>query len=352
MSDTKKKNKKRTVTYNSLTSPELIAQVNSNNKRLMEDFLAYCASTGISEGTVKQYDHDLDIFFVWVLQHADNKDFVKITKRDFVAFQSWLINTNKNSSARVRRLKSCISSLSNYVENVLDDEEGYAGYHSIIRKIPSPPKAPKQEKTVWTQEELDHLLQSLVEMGEYKKACFVALGIYSGRRKAELTIYRVCDFDDENLLCNGALYRTKDKIKTKGRGTGKYMYCYTLAKPFKPYFDMWMQERERLGIHSDWLFPDANNPEEPLKISTINSWTDLFSRITGKEFYMHSLRHACVSNLSRAGLPDNAIQMFIGWDSADMVNVYKDIDENEVLGMYFDENGNIKSDATKGFSEL
>lgn len=342
----------RKIKTNVITTPELTAQINPDNKRLLEDFLSYLRSVRCSPGTIKGYESDLLIFFTWVLQNADNKGFTKISKRDIISFQNWLIENNGNGPARVRRIKAAISSLSNYVENILDDDEEYQGFHSIVRKIQSPPLAPVQEKTVWAPEELQHLLDTLVENGEYKKACFVALGIYSGRRKAELSIYRVCDFDDENIICNGALYRTKDKIKTKGRGLGKYIYCYTLAKPFKPYFDMWMEERKRQGIESIWLFPDANNPEEHIKETTINSWTNLFSQITGRDFYMHSLRHACVSALSRAGLPDNAIQLLLGWESADMVNIYKDINEDEQLAQFFDENGEIKADASKTFDEL
>lgn len=30
---------------------------------------------------------------------------------------------------------------------------------------------------------------------------------------------------------------------------------YILAKPFQPYLDLWLKQREELGITSDWLFP-------------------------------------------------------------------------------------------------
>lgn len=341
----------RKTKMNSITSPELLAQVNPDNKRLKSDFLGYLKSVQSSPGTIRGYSNDLDIFFVWVLQNAGNKEFSRVSKRDIISFQNWLLNENGNSPARVRRIKAAISSMSNFVEAVLDEKEEYKN-RSIVRKIKNPPLTPVQEKTVWEQSELDNLLDTLMSMGEYKKACFVALGIYSGRRKAELSIYRVIDFEDENLICAGALYKTKEKMKTKGQGLGKYIYCYTLARPFKPYLDAWMKFREEHGIESEWLFPDANDPSIPIKVSTINSWTNLFTRITGKDFYMHSLRHAFVSNLSRTGLPDNAIQMIVGWESADMVGVYKDIDAEEELSMFFTEDGEIRTDATVSIRDL
>ena len=113
----------RKTKMNSITSPELLAQVNPNNKRLAQDFLEYLESVNRSAGTIHGYANDLDIFFVWVLQNANNKDFVDITKRDIVKYQNWLVNENGNSPSRVRRLKAAISSLSNFVENILDEDK-------------------------------------------------------------------------------------------------------------------------------------------------------------------------------------------------------------------------------------
>ena len=53
---------------NSITSPELLAQVNPKNTELKKEFLNYLKAINRSEGTIRQYANDLDIFFCWVLQ--------------------------------------------------------------------------------------------------------------------------------------------------------------------------------------------------------------------------------------------------------------------------------------------
>ena len=234
----------RKTKMNKLTSPELLAQVSQNNIQLKEEFLRYLKAVNRSEGTIRQYGSDLDIFFCWVLQNAGNKDFTKISKRDIIAFQGWLLNENENSPARVRRIKATISSLSNFCENILADEDKeYESFRSIVRKIENPQMQPVREKTVWEEQELQALLDALTERGQYDKACFLALAIYSGRRKAELCRFRVSDFADDKLVCDGALYKSAP-IKTKGMGGGKMINCYTLAKKFKPYLDRWIRNRE------------------------------------------------------------------------------------------------------------
>ena len=338
----------RSTKMNDITSPEKLAKVNPENIKLMNEFLSYLRSVQRSETTINGYENDLQIAFVWCMEQNDNKYFVNWSKRNIVAYQNWLLYTNENSPARVRRLKSALSSLANFVENVLDDE--YPNFRNIINKIENPVNKPVREKTVWEEEQLDALLNKLVEKKQYEKACMLALGRYSGRRKAELLRFRVSDFDHDRLVCDGALYKSAP-IKTKGRGGGKMVACYTLAKKFQPYLDLWMTEREEQGIKSEWLFPDPSDPEKQMPMSTANSWANTFSRISGENFYWHSLRHSFTTSLAKAGIPDGVIQTIVNWETADMVRIYKDIDADEEIGMYF-KGGEIAAPEQKSFSDL
>ena len=338
----------RSTKMNSITSPEKLARVNPENTRLLDDFLAYLRSVQRSETTVEGYANDIRIAFVWCLENNDNKPFVEWTKRNIVSYQNWLLFNNENSPARVRRLKASLSSMANYVENILDDE--YPNFKNIINKIENPQMQTVREKTVWEDEQLEALLDKLVEKKQYQKACMLALGMYSGRRKAELCRFRVSDFDDSRLVCDGALYKSAP-IKTKGKGGGKMIACYTLSGKFKPYLDLWMKQRKERGIESEWLFPDANHPDQQIQISTVNSWANTFSRLSGEYFYWHSLRHAFTTSLAKAGIPDSVIQTIVNWESADMVRVYKDIDADEEIGMYF-KDGEISLPEKKSLSSV
>lgn len=342
----------RKTKQNDITSPELLRQVNPDNMRLKQDFLDYLRSVQRSPKTIAGYDNDIDIFWVWNLTRNNNKFFPKITKRDYAAYQSWLINENGNSPARVRRLKSAISSMSNFVANMLDDEDEFKDFRSVVRKVENPAMQQVRKKTVWSDEALDELLDRLTEAGQHKKACAVALAMCSGRRKAELCRFRVDDFKEENLVCGGALYKTSEPIQTKGFGLGKFIHCYTLAKKFQPFLDAWMNQRKELGIESEWLLPATGSPGEQMGDTTLNSWANTFSRMTGEDFYWHSLRHYFTTHLAKLGLPDNVIQEIVGWESADMVRVYKDMSAEEQISQYFDENGEIRTDAQKSLADL
>lgn len=335
----------RKTKMNSITTPELIEQINPENKSLMKDFLDYLSTIGRSATTIASYENDLQIAFVWCLQNNENKPFPSWTKRNIVAYQNWLMNTNENSPARIRRLKAALSSLSNYIEVVLDDE--YPDFRNIINKVGNPPLQAVRDKTVWEIEEIEKLLDQLVEQHSYKKACFVALAAFGGRRKAEICRFRVSDFDKDRLVCDGALYKSAP-ILTKGN---KYLECYTLAKRFQPYLDLWMKERADTGVDSQWLFPDAEHADQPIQISTINSWALSFGRMTGRDFYWHSLRHHFVSMLAKAGIPDNVVVQILGWATAEMFNVYNDNSKDDQLSQYF-KNGDISVQKPGEFGDI
>lgn len=283
-----------------------------------------------SEGTIKGYDNDLLIIFTYILQHLNNKSFTELKKREIVAIQNWLINENGNSSARVRRIKSALSSLSNYIENILDDE--YEDFRPIIRKIENPANVPVREKSVFSTEEIESVLNKLIEDGKDQIACALALAVYSGRRKAELARFKADWFKPENVVFD-YFYMTPEKVLSKGN---KLIDCYVIKSGFDPYYSRWMKRRTELNIDSEWLFvARSDNGYHQATTDTFNSWAEIIGRYCEKPFYWHSMRHLFVSNLVRDGMSDSDIVEVVGWADSSMVQVYNDVPGSERLSAFF-----------------
>ena len=341
----------RKTVYNHITDEESLSQILPENQELTRDFLDYLQSIDRSPATIGQYKSDLDIFFVYNLKHNDNKRFTEITKREFARFQNHALNEWGWSPKRTRRVKSTLSSLSNYIENILDEEPEYENYRSSIKKIESPVNQTVREKTVFAEEEIQSLLDWLVEKKKYRQAWCVALAATSGRRKSEIPRFKVSYFDDENVLF-GSLYKTPEKVKTKGRGSrGKEVQLYVLKKQFDPYLKLWMDYRKENGIESEWLFPNMNDYSKAMSVDTMDSWTNSYTNYLGKDFYWHSLRHYFTTALVKNNIPTNVIQDIVAWESADMVQLYNDVSADENIGKYFDEDG-IKQVKSKSLSDI
>ena len=345
--------KGRSTVYNNITSEEKMKQVNPENIELENDYIEYLESTDRADSTIKQYIANLHVFWCWNLEFNNNKFFVDLTKREIIRFQNHCINTWGWSPKRIRTVKSTLSSLSNYISNILDMD--FPNFRPIINKIESPTNETVREKTVLNDEQTQTLLDNLVNKKEYMKAALFALALYSGRRKSELPRFKVSYFTEDNLICDGALYATPEKVVTKGRGKrGKLLTLYTIAKPFQPYLDLWLKQRNELGIESDWLFPKKEGNQwldEPISTSTIDSWFQTFARMMDTPIYPHSLRHRWCTSLSEQGLPEKVIQKLSGWQDISLVSVYDDTEVEDTFAQYFGADG-IKQVEQKGLNDL
>lgn len=330
----------RTTVYNNIVTEEKLKQVNPKNIELMNDFLDYLISLDRSKGTINGYENDLKIFFVWNIDNNDNKYFVNLTKREITKFQKYALEDWKWSTNRLSRVKSALSSLSNFIENIMDDEE--PDFRPIIRKIENPVKTLRREKTVMTEEEVQLILDTLVEQKKYKAACIFALATYSGARKSELLRFKVSYFSDENIMPDTSLYRTPEKIKTKGRGSSGKMLTKYILLDFKKYFDLWMNERKENNTpDNEYLFCDLQTGKTST-VSTIDYVAEIITKILGRPYYFHSTRHFLCSKLFRLGLPSDIIQEYFGWSSADMLSIYNDNEVSDSFGKFFTVDG-IKS---------
>jgi integrase len=340
----------RTTVYNRIFNEEDWAKVNPKNKELLKQWKTYLSSTDKSKGTILQYENDLRIIFIFLLKNCDNRFIVDLNKRDIISFQGYSINEWGHSSNRTRRIRSCLSSLCNFIENIMDDL--YPDFRNIVGKIESPQKQPVREKTVLTEDQVNNVLKTLVDSEQYQKACVFALAANSGARLSELVRFKVNYFDENNLISN-AYYKTPTKIKTKGRGKqGKLLHKYILKAEFKEYLDLWLEERERLGITNEELFVTRRNGQWiPATDTTLQSWKTQFSNILGVDFYFHSLRHFLTTRLRKNNIPSNIIRDFFGWDSEQMIEIYDDNESEDSFSKFFTEDGIVKVE-NKGLNDV
>lgn len=338
----------RKTEQNHIVTPEKMAMVCKENKRLLDEFIMYLETAGKKDGTIKGYKNDIEIFFCWNLDNNENKFFVNIGKRDYMYYQNYCIKKSGLSPTRYRRMRSALSSMANYVENMLDDT--YENFKNNVNKVEVPQKTEVREKTIFEPEELNELLDYLVENKQYQKACCLALGMATGNRKSELLRFKMSYFKDENIV-HGSWWKTPEKVAIKGRGD-KRKHRYILISQFKPYLDLLIEWRKEKGIECDEMFVSKKKGEwKPVTVSALDGWAENFTKILGKHFYWHSLRHFFTTELQKQGLPQDVVKEIIGWESLDMVEIYTDLDADDKLGKYFDENG-IKKVESKSMSDL
>lgn len=308
-------------------------KVSEDNRKLVRDFIKYCKSNDKSPQTIHQYEEWLKVFFCWNYKENEDQFFINLKKRDFVYYFGWCRDLGMSAN-RIASLKSVLSSLSSEIELLYEDE--YPSFHNQLRGLEAIKISTVRPKTVISDEEMIKILQELVDAKEYQTACYLALACASGSRKAELLQMKPEFFTEESEVFDGYMYCTPE-IRTKGSGKrGKLIKKYVIKEIFKPFFDMWMDERKKLEINNNSLFITKKDGKYvSATISTANSFAAKISKMFNIEYYSHSSRHFFCTYLKRKKLPDDVITKIFGWSSAEMVKIYSDISEEEILGEFF-----------------
>jgi integrase len=315
------------------TSPEVINQINPKNLKLMDLYLKD-KNRKCSDATMKVYRSNLNIFFCWNVIYNDNKYYPEIKKRELSEFFDFLVNELKIQGKRFAHYRSVLSTLSEIVIKYYDDE--FPTFKNIVNTIIEPiPKDAVRKKTILTETEVEFLLDVLKQKNKVQEACCFALAVYSGMRIAEIEQMTVDMIDRENSLSFGGVsLQTTKTIRTKGFGKqGKVMHKHIVKDLFLPYFDAWIEEREKilqeLNIEDHGFLFLKRNGERATQ-NVIRNWAEKWSKIVEKDVYLHCLRHNLVTYLTKLGLGSDFIIAFMGWSTADMYKVYNDLEMSEM----------------------
>lgn len=310
-------------------------EVSKENKELVNRFIAACKANDRSPQTISQYMSWLKVFFSWNCRENGNKFFIDMDVTDFMLYIGWLRDLDASPN-RIASLKSALSSMSKMIQRIYRAK--YPNFRNQIADLEPVHLETTREKTVLSTEQVDAILKGLVSSGDYQVACYLALVCASGARKAELIQMKAEWFGETGkTVFDGYMYKTP-KIRTKGRGRrGKMIEKYVIKSLFDEYYLKWMEEREKLGVQSDYLFvtKGSDGSWQPAKISTANSFATRISKASGEDFYSHSGRHYFCTMLKSMNLPDDVIMEIFGW-SSNMISIYDDTPAEKRLQKFFE----------------
>lgn len=326
----------RTTYRKIITSKELIEQINPVNKKIINRFLKNF-DTKRADSSVTVYTSNFNIFFCWNVKYNDNKEFTNIRKSELLDFFDFAVEELHWSPNRYAQMWSSLSSLSNFIENILDDD--YPDFRNQVKKIEKTPKALVRKKTILNETQINRLLKNLYDSSSYQEACALALMVYSGSRVSEIFRFTLEIIDIGNTAYEGLFLETTEEIKTKGRGkTGKMLYKYILKAPFIQYYENWILKRKSImdenKINHNYLF--IKNDGTPASCDILRGWINKWEKFLSNDIesnpnldkiylYAHCLRHYLVTYLSRIGLESDLIVSLFGWSSSEMYNIYNDL---------------------------
>lgn len=277
--------------YHNFYTEELWAQVNKENKRIMDDFLQEYKQRKKSKGTISGYRNDLRIIMIYILQELDNRCVLDLKKKDFRNLSLYFTEECEMSAARANRLKSAINSLLTFCEDD-DDYEYEINYAKKVKGIPKSPVKDDEDDFFFTFDEFIKVRDILVAQEKWQLAVLWSIGFDSDGRKNELF----------QIQKHGLLDGNKTNIVIGKRGKKfPLVYLNDTRELIKKYLE-WRGDDD---IDSLWIKGSGNHKESISNSSVlydrIVSISKILSEVRGEtcNIFTHTMRHSRLECLSQ-----------------------------------------------------
>lgn len=311
---------------------EMWKEVNEDYRMLVEEFLSV---QNFSPQTKKQYKSGLRQFGYYIKEAMNNKPLYKVSKRDFLRYLSYLRDDRKMSSSAINFKKACVSSLCNYIENVVaDDDDNYKTFRNFTRGLPSIPKNRVYDKIAVTREEYEEMMSVLEGDENYLGMAWLATAFNVGARVSEIIQFRTeilsYDFPED------ATFIYSHNVRLKGPGEDGKVEPYMINREAFKYMKLWVEKR---GYDHEYIFT-TGSPENPRQMS--DSWanyfcTNVLSDILGRRVNPHLFKASCVTHLLQQGVPIELVSKYVAHhnDISTTINHYDLRDFEEEKNMIF-----------------
>lgn len=276
--------------YNNFYTPELWNQVNKENKRILDDFLAEYKQRKKSKNTINSYFQDLRIILIYILKEHENKSVLEMSKKDFRGMSLYFTEECGMSPARTNRLKSSINSLLTFCEE--DDDYDYQiNMAKKVKGIPRERVKDDDDDFFFTFEEFIKVRDILVKKGKLQAAVLWSLGFDSAGRRNELfqvTKYGLIDGNKTNTV-----------VGKRGK-----KFCLVYLDDTKELIRQYLEQRGEDNIDSLW-YKNLNGERVPITSDAlydrICSISKILSEVRGEEcsIFPHSMRHSRLECLAQ-----------------------------------------------------
>lgn len=304
-------------------TPEMWEQVNSENKKMTEEFLKQ--NIQLSSETLLQYTSALKIYYWWIKENAGDKPFHQLKSRDFLRFQNFLTERGMSSSG-IKLKRSAVSSFNNYIEvYYLDTYPQFRNY--ITKGIPTPPPVPVHVKEPLTMEEYNNLCSKLEEQELYQQLAYLKFSFASGARRAEVRQLLKADMMNQPKIVERdgksiSVYNTSP-IRCKGRGKAGKIRSLQFDDAARNAILKWLEIRG--DDDCPFVFAVKHDGKySQISKTTFNSWTDgIFEEIVGRRIHPHLIRSSRASSMVvEQGKDIKAAQKLLGHKSSTTTEIY------------------------------
>ena len=281
-----------------------------HHRELVGEFLDVNAQ--LSPQSRGQYRSALRQWFYYVFEKMQNKPLYEITKRDFLKYMSYL-QTRKMSSSTLSLKKAAVSTMNNFIENVVcEDDLRYEKFRNFTKNLPQMARNQVYNKIKITKEDYLRMMDVLLADKNYLGAAWLATSFNAGSRRGE-----TIQFKTEILsypLIEDQSYVLSHLVRLKGPGVDGKIEPYMVNRDALKYMQMWVESR---GYeHEDIFTIKRGNNISRMSLGWANSFcTNTLSPILGRRINPHLFKSSCITYLLESGVDIALVSKFVAHHS-------------------------------------
>ena len=323
----------KTAQHSEEITDEMWLEVNEFNRNMVEEYLEN--QTELSAKTKITYKSGLRIFFYWVKNNLNNKNFLEIKKKEFARYLNSITNRGLSDSA-IRFKKSSVSSFCNYVMMMYEEE--YPTFRNFTVGLKVVKTGYVHEKIPLTPDEYVMLCEELEKREEWEKLAYLVFSYSTGCRRAEARqlLKEVVDYEpkekkikiiDEDGNEQEAIsksYQTHT-IRCKGASVVGKPRKLKFGEDAMHWMKKWLEVRGEDDCPYMFVIKQKNDGSvRQVAEETFNGWChDLFSKIMDRRINPHCFRMSRATNLvCEHGRPIETAQKLLGHESSETTQIY------------------------------
>lgn len=280
--------------------------INKDYRNLVNEFLREQRTVQ----TKKQYTSALRQFGWYLYNELNNKEYWKITKREANNYVNYLLDLNMSSSA-IGLKKSALSSLNNYIETyIVDDDKNYSSFRNFMRGLKPVDKTITNDKSqVITIDEYNHAIKELEKRNMLLEVAWLSMAFYTGSRRNEIRQLKteIVNYKIEK----NATYITSHIIRGKGKGQMGKVFSVNIPLNALRHASYYVETR---GFEHEYIFSykDKRGAESVIYESWANDFCDkTLSKILGRKITPHVLRHSSITMYLEKGVDIDIVSKFV-----------------------------------------
>lgn len=301
-----------------LKDEEKLSKVNSETKALWNKYKIDMSIRELSEKTIAGYQNDLEGWWIYVLEHQNNRSVTELTEDDIVEF-IYFCKTGGNNSRRIKRRMSSISAFYKFLAKKRLITENPTLYIDRPKK-----DTDVITQTFLTQEQVDDLKAALAENVEN------SVGVGNKHRAMQWQVYAL--FSLSTMARINAVHNTRwEQVDYENRIVNNVIekegYVVTLyfSKEVCGLLQGLKKFREENGINDNgYVFVSmVNGKYDVCSTGTLTDWCHNIGEMIGiPTLHAHDFRHSGATLLNQRGLSLEAVSELLNHSGTDVTRKF------------------------------